>query len=113
MPTWNWKQGDLAPSLLDTLYDGNNIIVDLTTAVSVKLVVKNVANGTVLINAAGVIVAPATNGQVRYDPISQDVAASGVFRADWQVTWTGGKVETFPVRRGNDDLLIVIAPKIV
>lgn len=95
------KANDTLPSIQATL-TSNGTAVDLTTATGVKFIMRAAdasfvpVAGTPKVNSAAVIVAPATNGVVRYDWATADTNAPGNYVAEWQCTFTGGKVETFP-----------------
>lgn len=94
------KQHDLLPQLQCGLLNGT-VPVDLTTAASVKFLMSNVIVGLVT-NAAASITTAAT-GQVAYTWVSGDTALAGVFKAEFEVTWSTGKKQTFP----NDSYLQV------
>lgn len=70
--------------------------VDLTNALSVKFIMTTAVGAVPKISAAAVIEAPLTAGIVRYDWAAVDTAIPGEFLAEWEVTWTGGKKQTFP-----------------
>lgn len=69
--------------------------VDLTAAQQVRFIMVTQARA-VIVNAVAVIEAPATLGIVRYDWIAADTATAGSYLGEWEVTWTGGKKQTFP-----------------
>ena len=92
--TFYIKQGDTKPSLsAQLLSDGS--AVDLTGA-TVKFHM-----GTI-IDATATIVDAAT-GNVRYDWVTADTETAGLFRAEFEVTFSDGTVETFP----NDGYLLI------
>lgn len=70
--------------------------VDLTNATGIEFIMVTDPTRTIVINAIAVMEAPLTQGIVRYDWASVDTAAPGKFLGEWEVTWTGGKKQTFP-----------------
>lgn len=89
------KQNDTKPSITaQLLSDGS--AVDLTGAT-----VKFHMGST--IDAAATITDAAT-GNVRYDWASGDTATAGTYNAEFEVTFSDGKIETFP----NDEYLLIV-----
>lgn len=94
------KAHDLLPSIQASLTNGG-AAVDLTGA-TVKFIMRaadanfSPSAGTAKINTAAVLVPPATSGVVRYDWVTGDTDSPGNYVAEWQVTFTGSKTETFP-----------------
>lgn len=97
---WQMKANDLLPSIQANL-TSNGSPVDLTGA-TVKFIMKAAdasfapTAGTTKVNSAGVIVGSATAGVVRYDWTTGDTATPGNYVAEWQVTFSASKPETFP-----------------
>lgn len=89
-------QGDLPGATEFTLRDDTGTIVDLTTATGVTFTMRALDDTIVVDAQAAAVVAPATSGKVTYTWQAADVAASGLFAADFEVTFTGGRVVTFP-----------------
>jgi len=52
-------------------------------------------DAAVKVNAAATITDAAT-GKVSYTPIATDTNTPGDYLVEWQVTFSGGAVETFP-----------------
>lgn len=110
MATFYFDQSDTAPSMIDTLYDGNGAVVNLTGATITFTMTDRF--GTVVINgAAAAIVGAGTNGTVQYDWQSTDLAKPSWYRGRWTVTFSGGKVESFPNADGIYTLLIIVTPR--
>jgi hypothetical protein len=98
MPTYTVKRGDTAPVVTDTLLDGNGAAVSLTGA-AVKFHMSTWDRVTVVTNASATGPnggALDITGRVQYAWASGDVAAAGVYKAEWEVTFAGGKIETWP-----------------
>tara|TARA_R110000851_G_scaffold315760_1_gene478422 strand:+ start:1396 stop:1716 length:321 start_codon:yes stop_codon:yes gene_type:complete len=94
------KQNDTSPSLGATLKDAQLTPVSLVGA-TVKLHM-NSLDGVAKINQT-VTITDAENGVIQYDWQSGDTDTVGVYYAEFQVTFSGGFVETFP----NDGNLTV------
>lgn len=93
-PDAYWKQGDTAPALAEQLFDGTGAAVNLAGA-SVKFMAWFPGDAAVKINAAATIT-DAANGKVSYTPSSTDTNTVGDLMVEWQVTFSGGAIETFP-----------------
>lgn len=109
MATYTVKRGDTAPVVTDTLTDSAGAAVSLTGA-TVKfhmatwdLATVVIANGTVTKVGGGALDA---TGQVQYQWQAADTLLRGVYKAEWQVTFSGGAVETWP----NDGYAVVDVP---
>ena len=94
MADFTLKAHDRLPSIQAALTTAG-APVDLTGATGVNFIMKATQGNTVKVNAAATIVTAAT-GVVRYDWLAIDTDTPGSFQAEWQVTWTGGKKQTFP-----------------
>lgn len=89
------RQGDTKPDLRRTLLDEDGVAVDLTTATAVVFNLRG-PDGTVVIdNAAAELTTPAA-GIVTYEWAVGDTADAGTFTGEFEVTWTGGGVQSFP-----------------
>lgn len=96
------KQNDTSPFLLATLKDGNGNLIDLTAA-SVRFHMRAVGASTAAVDAAAVVV-DEDQGSVKYEWQAANTATAGTFEAEFEVTYSGGAIETFP----NDGHIRVI-----
>jgi hypothetical protein len=88
------KAGDAGSTLEQTLKrDGS--AVDLTGA-SVRFIMSESPTSTPKVDAAATIV-DASAGKVRYTWQASDLDAPGRYIAEWQVTFAGGAIETYPI----------------
>lgn len=91
--THHMKRGDTAPSLLYALTPTST---DLTGA-TVRFNMRGTGAGAVKVSRAAAAVVTATGTPtVRYDWQAADADTAGYFEAEFEVTYAGGAVETFP-----------------
>jgi hypothetical protein len=91
------KQGDTGPRIETTLLDGDGVPVDLTDAVSVRF--KMVAKAhphAVKLNRVTAGFNPTTAGEVWYQWAAGNTDTPGSYTIDWQVTFPGAIIMTFP-----------------
>ena len=93
-PDFYWKQNDTAPAIAEQLFDGTGAAVVLTGA-SVKFMMWAPGDAVVKVNATATIT-DAALGKVSYTPIAADTNTIGDYLVEWQVTFSGGAIETFP-----------------
>ena len=84
------KQNDTSPGLEYTLLP----LTDVTGA-TIVFSMKNSA-GTIIVNRQPVTIVTAATGVVRYPWIAADTATAGNFEGEFEVTFAGGGIETFP-----------------
>lgn len=93
-PDFYWKQGDTAPAIAEQLFDGTGTAVNLTGA-SVKFMMWAPGDAAVKVNATATIT-DAALGKVSYTPTALNTDTIGDYLVEWQVTFSGGAIETFP-----------------
>jgi hypothetical protein len=82
------KTGDTAPSV-EAILKIDNVPIDLTDATALRF---KMSNG---LDEVAVIV-DAEAGSVRYDWGSGQTSTAGVYDAEFEITWTGGGIQTVP-----------------
>lgn len=93
-PDFFWKQNDTAPAIAEQLLDGLGAPVNLAGA-SVKFMMWQPGDAAIKVNAAASITDAAT-GKVSYTPNAGNTDTPGDYAVEWQVTFGGGGIETFP-----------------
>jgi len=91
------KQNDTSPSLQATLKDGADNAVDLTAA-TVRFHMRQLGSQTVKVDSAATV-SDADNGVVYYQWSASDTDTIGSFEAEFEVTFSGGEIESFPNNR--------------
>ena len=102
-PTFYIKQNDTRPELDVFLRDDKDRTINVTGA-TVKFNMRNASDNTVKVNLGSVTTVSSTAGRVKYSFSSAATDTSGNFDGEFQVTFVGGQVETFP----NDGYIKVI-----
>ena len=102
-PTFYIKQNDTRPELDIFLRDDKDRSINITGA-TVKFSMRNAATNVVKISLASVTTVSSTAGRVKYSFTASDTDTAGNFDGEFQVTFVGGQVETFP----NDGYIKVI-----
>jgi hypothetical protein len=97
--TFYLKRGDTSPSLVYALTPTGVVLTGATVRFNMRL-----AGGAVKVSrAAAVIVTETGTPTVRYDWQAANVDTAGFYEAEFEVTYAGGAVETFP----NADFIAV------
>ena len=99
MTDFTIKENDTSPALTATLQDDDGAAVDITGA-SVRFHMVKLNETATKIDAAADIVSEAL-GQVKYQWLTADTDTAGIYRGEWEVTYSDGTIETFP----NDDMM--------
>lgn len=102
------KQNDTSPTLDAILTDANGNVVDVTGA-GVRFHMQRVGETSLKIDAAGSVVDGAA-GHVRYTLQEGDTDTPGSYKAEYEVTFLDGTIETF--KNTPDQLRIVITPEL-
>jgi hypothetical protein len=98
--THTMKKGDLFPPLVVTLAHEGEEPLDLSTA-TVRFVMK-ARRGPVKVDRA-LVPAAISGADVTVDWVAGDTDTAGIYRAEVEVTFTGGMSATFP----NGEYLLV------
>jgi hypothetical protein len=87
-------QGDTAPDITAVIHEEDAVasVIDLTGA-SVKFQMRRADAKKYQVNSAG-SVTDAANGAVSYSWGPNDLAHSGAFIVQWEVTYPGGRIQT-------------------
>ncbi len=88
------KTGDTGPPIESTLLDSVKAPVNLAGA-SALFKMKRDADGELVVNGTATIT-DAANGVLEYPWVPSDTAIAGKFKAEWEVTFASGQVQTFP-----------------
>ena len=102
-PTFYIKQNDTRPELDVFLRDDKDRTINGTGA-TVKFNMRNASDNTVKVNNGSVTTVSSTSGRVKYSFSAADTDTAGNFDGEFEVTFVGGQVETFP----NDGFIKVI-----
>lgn len=95
------KRGDVGSKIRSTLVDRDGSPVDLTGC-SVRFIMRAPGASSAKVDAPAVV-EDAANGEVAYTWTASDLDTPGTYHAEWQVTFGGGAVQTFP----SDQYLII------
>tara|TARA_Y100000310_G_scaffold124109_1_gene122851 strand:- start:561 stop:893 length:333 start_codon:yes stop_codon:yes gene_type:complete len=91
------KQNDTRPAITANLTDANDAAVNLTGS-SVKFNMRVEPAGTTKISLGAAIIENAEAGQVSYSWTSSNTDTADDYEGEFQVTFAGGSVQTFPGR---------------
>lgn len=94
------------PPVAAQLTDTNGSI-NLTTATTVKFVMKGITSNTIITGTA-TIVTPAT-GMVSYTWGSTDTQQADSYQVEWAVTWSGGGFQIIPSAAASNQVIEIDA----
>jgi hypothetical protein len=97
--TFYLKKGDTSPSLIYALDPASVVLTGATVRFNMRLS----GGATKVSRAAAVIVTATGTPTVQYNWQAADTDAAGFYEAEFEVTYAGGAVETFP----NSDFIRV------
>ena len=89
------KQNDTAPSLVVTMKDADDNVVDLSQASGVVFNITNSADPSIAYSRSAAIT-DAPNGIVQYDYDAEDSSIVGHYKCEFVVTFNDGRIMTFP-----------------
>lgn len=106
MPTPDYiiKAGDLKTDIIVICKTSAGVVVNLTTAVSVKLLMGIPGGDSLKVDAAATI-SDAAAGEVTYSWVAANVDTEGRYVAEIEVTWAASEPSTYP-GSGYIDILI-------
>lgn len=99
------KQGDTSPKLVAQLKDGDGEPINLVDTQVIEFHMMNADTDEVVIEDSSASVDDGENGVVSYDWKSGDTENEGHFKAEFEVVWNSGKIESFP-NQGYIDVYI-------
>lgn len=105
------RQGDEGAVIETILRDENGTAVDLNGA-SIRFHMAPIEGGAVTVNAEAVNEQDTTNGEnghVSYTWQAGDSDTPGLYLSEWEVTYVGGEVQTFP---NTGYLLVRVTPQL-
>ncbi len=91
------KQNDTRPAITAILTDANDAAVNLTGA-TIAFSMRVEPAGTVKLSAVSANVTDSEAGQVSYNWASGNTDTATDYEAEFQVTFAGGAIQTFPGR---------------
>lgn len=96
-PNFYIKKGDTSPAIEATLRDGGGAPANIAGAI-VVFSMKNERTGALKVNRQAASIVSAPGGVVRYEWAEGDTDTSGRYLGEFEVTYDGGSIETFPNR---------------
>lgn len=97
-PDFTIKRGDRLPVLEAVCIDKDtdpDTPVDLTSAASVKFIMRKQGSSTTKVSATATF-GNRPDGEVYYEWAANDTDTAGDFDGEFELTWSDGKVQTFP-----------------
>ncbi len=108
MADYTIKQNDTSKKIEATLKDVAGVAVNLTGATVVfSMWLKR--SRTLKVDEASATIVVAASGTVEYQWVAADTDTAGDYEGEFEVTFSGGLIETFPNDR---NIQIAVAPEI-
>lgn len=104
-PTFFIKRNDDTPTLDVALQDDRGRPVNVTGA-TVVFHMRNTSDDSVKVDGGTVSAITATKGEVRYEWTTTNTNTAGTFEGEFEVTFSGGEIQTFP-NNGYIDIIIL------
>lgn len=95
MSQFSIKSGDTSPDIKVQLLNENRDPKNLQTVSEVRFVMEHAGDDSVVVDDTG-SVTDTTDGIVSYSWSDGDTDQAGYHRAEFEITYHSGKVETFP-----------------
>lgn len=92
-PSYIIRQGDHGVTIDDTLTDEDGVVANLTGA-TVVFNIAPIGGGSA--SSLSPVTSGGTTGTVSYEFGTADTDTAGTYKAEWEVTYGGGEVQTFP-----------------
>ena len=107
-----YRSGDTWPAITGTVLDGASAAVNISTAISIKFVGWLQPAGATVIGTSGTVTnlddgTVGNRGKWSYLWGPTDLAVVGTYEVEIEVTWTTGKVESFPSSKSRASTYIV------
>jgi hypothetical protein len=109
--TQSFKRNDTGPPIVITCLDGD-LPMNLTGATSAKFIMGTISSTGVnftKVSALCTFNSDRATGRVTYDWAVNDLNTAGEYKAEVEVTWASGDIQTFPA---DDYLTIVVIPDV-
>lgn len=107
-PYYELTQNDIPYPISATLFDANGVAVDLSAITNISFFMKSKTTGQLTLTGTSSVV-DAPSGKVQYAWAANDTKIVERYSAEFQVTFTDGKIISFPT---DPKILIEITPQI-
>jgi len=97
--TFPLKQNDTSPQFKTTVKKPNGDAKDLTGYNKIRFLMRSPGSDTAKVDAdtdSGVVVIDAATGEIKYEWSEADTDESGMWQAEWEITYGDGTTETYP-----------------